>query len=163
VADGRRQSGQSESLLGRQRECGLLDGLLDRARGGRSAVVVLRGEPGVGKTALLGYLTGRAAGFNVARCAGVESEMELAFAGLHDLCTPMLDRLDSLVEPQQRARKGRTNPEIGAELFLSVRTVEWHLHNIFNKLEIRSRRELDAALIGRGSVGAAPTTHQPGG
>jgi hypothetical protein len=103
VVDRRRHSGQFESLLGRRRECAMLDGLLDRVRGGRSGVVVLRGEPGVGKTALLSYLTGRAAGFTVARCAGIESEMELAFAGLHDLCAPMLDGLDSLVEPQQRA------------------------------------------------------------
>jgi hypothetical protein len=79
------------------------DELLDRVCGGRSAVVVLRGEPEIGKTALLGYLTGRAAGFTVARCAGIESEMELAFAGLHDLCAPTLDWLDSLVAPQRGA------------------------------------------------------------
>ena len=70
---------------------------------GAARVLVLRGEAGIGKTALLGYLTGRAAGFRVARCMGVESEMELAFTGLHDLCAPMLSYLDALVEPQRGA------------------------------------------------------------
>ncbi|MGA9679385.1 MAG: AAA family ATPase, partial [Mycobacterium sp.] len=91
------------SLYGRRSECAALDGLLARVRGGRSAVLVLRGEAGIGKTALLGYLTDRAAGFSVARCIGVESEMELAFAGLHDLCAPMLSCLDALVESQREA------------------------------------------------------------
>jgi DNA-binding CsgD family transcriptional regulator len=92
-------------LLGRQSECATLDGLLDRVRGGQSGVVVMLGEPGIGKTALLRYLTDRATGFGftVARCVGVESEMELAFAGVHDLCAPILDRLESLVEPQRLA------------------------------------------------------------
>ena len=66
-------------------------------------MLVLRGEAGIGKTALLRYVTDRAAGFRVARCMGVESEMELAFAGLHDLCTPLLSCLDELVEPQREA------------------------------------------------------------
>lgn len=91
------------ALYGRRSECAVLDGLLERVCGGRSAVLVLRGEAGIGKTALLGYLTERAAGFNVARCVGVESEMELAFTGLHDLCAPMLSHLDALVEPQRVA------------------------------------------------------------
>ena len=82
------------SLYGRQTECAALDGLLDRVRGGRSAVLVLRGEAGIGKTALLRYVTDRAARFRVVRCMGVEAEMELAFAGLHDLCTPLLSWLD---------------------------------------------------------------------
>jgi len=64
---------------------------------------VLRGEAGVGKSALLGYLSGRVAGWHVARAAGVESEMELAYAGLHQLCAPMLDRLDRLPAPQRDA------------------------------------------------------------
>ena len=72
------------SLFGRQTDCAALDGLLDRGRGGHSAVLVLRGEAGIGKTALLRYVADRATGFDVARCMGVESEMELAFAGLHD-------------------------------------------------------------------------------
>ncbi len=91
------------SLCGRRSECAALDGLLDRVRGGRSAVLVLRGEAGIGKTALLRYVTDRAAGFSVARCMGVESEMELAFTGLHDLCTPMLSCLDAMIEPQREA------------------------------------------------------------
>ena len=103
VGDRHRDGGPLTSLCGRQRECATLDGLLDRVRGGRSAVLVVRGEPGIGKTALLRYLTDRAVGFTVARCVGVESEMELAFTGLHDLCTPLLSCLDALVEPQRQA------------------------------------------------------------
>ena len=96
--------GTTTSLRGRQRECAILDALLDEVRGGRSAVLVLRGESGIGKTALLRYLTDRAAaGFTVARSVGVESEMELAFAGLQELCAPMLGGLDCLVKPQQHA------------------------------------------------------------
>ena len=63
---------------------------------------MLRGEPGIGKTALLRYLIGQASGFRVIRGTGVESEMELPFAGLHQLCAPLLGRLDSLAEPQRR-------------------------------------------------------------
>ena len=90
-------------LYGRRNDCAALDGLLDRVRGGRSAVLVLRGQAGIGKTALLRYLTDRAAGLGVARCMGVESEMELAFTGLHDLCAPMLSYLDALDEPKREA------------------------------------------------------------
>ncbi|MBV8349141.1 MAG: ATP-binding protein, partial [Mycolicibacterium sp.] len=103
MGDCRLNRGPSTSLCGRRSECATLDGLLDRVRGGRSAVVVVRGEPGIGKTALLGYVTDRAVGFTIARCVGVESEMELAFAGLRDLCMPMLSGLDALVEPQRQA------------------------------------------------------------
>ena len=66
-------------------------------------MLVVRGEPGVGKTALLEYLAGQASGCRVARAAGVQSEMELAFAGLHQLCAPMLDHLERLPEPQRDA------------------------------------------------------------
>ena len=103
VGDRHRDGNSLTSLHGRRNECAALDGLLDRVRGGRSAVLVLRGEAGIGKTALLRYVTDRAAGFSVARCMGVESEMELAFTGLHDLCTPMLSCLDALIEPQREA------------------------------------------------------------
>ncbi|HEX4671454.1 MAG TPA: ATP-binding protein, partial [Solirubrobacteraceae bacterium] len=65
-------------LRGRRQECESLDRLLERARAGRSSVLVVRGEPGVGKTALLDHVAERASGFRVARAAGVESEMELA-------------------------------------------------------------------------------------
>src|SRR5271165_6738474 len=103
MGDRHRAADASTSLCGRRRECAALDGLLARVRGGRSGVLVLRGEAGIGKSALLGYLTEQAAGFGVARCMGVESEMELAFTGLHDLCKPMLSCLDALVEPQREA------------------------------------------------------------
>jgi hypothetical protein len=97
VGDRHRDADALTSLYGRRSECAALDGLLDRARGGRSAVLVLRSEAGIGKTALLGYLTERAAGLSVARCMGIELEMELAFSGLNDLCAPMLSYLDALV------------------------------------------------------------------
>jgi DNA-binding CsgD family transcriptional regulator len=90
-------------LLGRAGERQLLDRLLENVRGGQSAVLVIRGEAGVGKTALLQHCAQQASGFRVARVAGVESEMELPFAGLHQLCAPMLDRIGALPEPQQAA------------------------------------------------------------
>src|SRR5436305_6203809 len=90
-------------LLGRRSERELLDRELAGIRVGRSSVQVLRGEPGVGKTALLQYVAERASGCRVARAAGVQSEMELAFAGLHQLCAPMLDGADGLPAPQQNA------------------------------------------------------------
>jgi DNA-binding CsgD family transcriptional regulator/tetratricopeptide (TPR) repeat protein len=91
------------SFLGRTRECEALDRLLANVRGGQSAVLVIRGEAGVGKTALLRYAARQASGFRVAQIAGVESEMELPFAGLHQLCGPMLEHLGALPEPQQVA------------------------------------------------------------
>src|SRR6266516_3932659 len=90
-------------LLDRRGERAAVDRVLDQARAGSSAVLVVRGEPGIGKTALLGYAAGRALGFRVVRAWGVESEMELAFAGLHQLCMPMLGRLDQLPGPQRDA------------------------------------------------------------
>src|SRR5580692_8594793 len=89
-------------LLGRIDELKILRQLIADVRGGRSAVVVVRGEAGIGKTELLRALTADAAGFRVTRAVGVESEMELAYAGLHQLCAPLLDRLGSLAEPQRR-------------------------------------------------------------
>src|ERR687898_1030154 len=90
-------------LLGRAGERQVLDGLLENVRGGQSAVLVIRGEAGVGKTALMHYCARQASGFRVARIAGVESEIELPFAGLHQLCAPMLGRLGALPQPQQVA------------------------------------------------------------
>ena len=90
-------------LLDRLGERAAVDRVLDQARAGSSAVLVVRGEPGIGKTALLGYAAGRALGFRVVRAWGVESEMELAFAGLHQLCVPMLGRLEQLPGPQRDA------------------------------------------------------------
>ena len=90
-------------LVGRRRESQLLDALVAGVREGRSQALVLRGEPGVGKTALLSHLVEQAHRCRVARVVGVESEMELAFAGLHQLCAPMLGGLDQLPEPQRDA------------------------------------------------------------
>ena len=90
-------------LRGRRTEQAALDRLLAEVRAGQSRVLVLRGEAGVGKTALLDYLQEQASGFRVARAAGVESEMELAFAGLHQLCMPMLGKLAGLPGPQRVA------------------------------------------------------------
>jgi DNA-binding CsgD family transcriptional regulator len=90
-------------LWGRRGECDQLARLLEDARAGTSGAVVVRGEAGVGKTALLDYLLAHAAGCQIVRAAGVESEMELAFAGLHQLCAPFLDRLERLPHPQHDA------------------------------------------------------------
>ena len=90
-------------MRGRRRECDLLDRLLDSVRAGESRVLVVSGEPGVGKTALLDYLVEQASGCRMAHAAGVESEMELVYAGLHQLLTPMLDRLERLPAPQANA------------------------------------------------------------
>ncbi|HEX6127624.1 MAG TPA: AAA family ATPase, partial [Candidatus Limnocylindria bacterium] len=88
-------------LTGRTAECALLDRRLAAAHTGQSAVLVLRGEPGVGKTALLGYVAERAEGCRVVRALGVEAEMELPFAGLQQLCMPLLDGLERLPPPQR--------------------------------------------------------------
>src|SRR6202453_5427332 len=90
-------------LLDRLPERAVLSGLLQAARAGRSGVLVVRGEPGVGKTALLDWAVGSAAGVRVVRVAGVESEMELAFAALQQLCAPMLEKLEGLRDPQREA------------------------------------------------------------
>jgi DNA-binding CsgD family transcriptional regulator len=90
-------------LTGRGSECGALDRLIEAVLTGASGVLVVRGEPGVGKTALLDYLAGHAPGCRVVRAAGVETEMEFAFAGLHQLCAPMLDHLGRLPAPQREA------------------------------------------------------------
>jgi DNA-binding CsgD family transcriptional regulator len=95
--------GSARRLLGRRSECAALDQLVANVRGGRSEALVLLGEAGVGKSALLEYLVGRAAGYGIARAAGVESEMELAYAGLQQLCAPFLDRLERLPGPQRGA------------------------------------------------------------
>ena len=91
------------TLRGRRGECEALERLLDGARAGNSSTVVLRGEAGSGKTALLDVLSERASDFRIARVLGVESEMELPFAGLHQLCAPMLDRVEHLPAPQRDA------------------------------------------------------------
>ncbi len=90
-------------FVGRTSERELLDGLLARVRGGGSEALVIRGEAGIGKTALLRYAARQASGYRVAELTGVEAEMELAFAGIHQLCGAMLDRLDALPAPQREA------------------------------------------------------------
>ena len=91
------------TLRGRGDERERLDGLLQSVRTSTSAVLVLRGEAGIGKTALLEYVAQEASACRLARAAGVQSEMELAFAGLHQLCAPLLDGLDRLPVPQREA------------------------------------------------------------
>src|SRR3954452_16881584 len=90
-------------LLGRRSESETLDRLLETVRAGDSRALVIRGDPGVGKSALLEYVVEHATGCRVARAAGVQAEMELPFAGLHQLCAPMLDRLERLPGPQRDA------------------------------------------------------------
>jgi DNA-binding CsgD family transcriptional regulator len=87
-------------LRGREQECALLDELVSSVRGGESRSLVLRGEAGIGKTALLEYLVDSAADLSIVRATGIESEMEMAFAGLHQLCAPLLGGLDRLPTPQ---------------------------------------------------------------
>src|SRR5271169_6530442 len=103
MGDDSRLRGRASGLTNRRAERGVLDQLVGAVRAGGSRVLVVRGEPGVGKSALLDYLAGRASGCRVVRAAGVESEMELAFAGLHQLLAPVLDRLEGLPGPQQEA------------------------------------------------------------
>jgi hypothetical protein len=103
MIDDYRSWDRTAKLRGRREERDALDRLVDAVRAGESRVLVLRGEPGVGKTALLDYVSSQAAGCRVARAVGVQSEMELAFAGLHQLCAPMLDRLEALPVPQREA------------------------------------------------------------
>ncbi|HEX4279693.1 MAG TPA: AAA family ATPase [Solirubrobacteraceae bacterium] len=90
-------------LPGRATECAKLDQLLADARLGQSSVLVVRGEAGIGKSALLGYAAERAEGWRVLRAAGVEWEMELPFAGLHQLCAELLDGREQLPQPQNNA------------------------------------------------------------
>src|SRR6478609_5938444 len=94
---------RAPALTGRRNECDVLDRLIEAVAAGESRALVLRGEPGVGKTALLEYVVEQASGFRVVRAAAVQSEMELAYAGLHQLLASMLDRLDDLPAPQSEA------------------------------------------------------------
>jgi DNA-binding CsgD family transcriptional regulator len=100
-----RRQGRATGLMGRVAECDVLGRLVEPVRSGESRVLVVRGDPGVGKTVLLEYLAARAssAGCRVARAMGVQSEMELAFAGLHQLCAPMLSHAERLPVPQREA------------------------------------------------------------
>jgi len=104
AADPGRQD-RATRLTDRLSERGALGRLIEAVRAGESRALVVRGDPGVGKTALLDQLAGQAsgAGCRVARATGVQSEMELAFAGVHQLCAPMLDRAGRIPVPQQDA------------------------------------------------------------
>jgi DNA-binding CsgD family transcriptional regulator len=95
----------ASGLLDRARECEILDRLVSGVHAGESHVLVLRGEAGIGKSALLARLSASAQGFRIVRTVGVESEMELAFASLHAVCVPMLGRIDRLPVPQRDALK----------------------------------------------------------
>jgi DNA-binding CsgD family transcriptional regulator len=99
----RTRSESTPALLNRVAERAALDSLLGDVRSGRGRALVVRGEAGVGKSALLDYAIRAAAGMRVARAVGVESEMELAFASAHQLCAPLLDRLEGLPGPQRDA------------------------------------------------------------
>ena len=90
-------------LLGRRRESTLLSELLDSARHGRSGVLVIRGEPGIGKTALLADALAQASGFRTVQISGAESEMEVAYAGVQQLCAPLSGFIDRLPQPQRKA------------------------------------------------------------
>src|SRR3982074_1124003 len=94
-------------LRGRRHESTALDRLLNTARAGQSGILVLHGEAGIGKSALLEYAADRAVGFRIARTSGVESEMELPFAALQQLFGQMLDRLDPAAAPQARGAAAR--------------------------------------------------------
>ena len=97
------EPGRQAKLLGRAGECALLDGLLADVRASKSRCLVLQGEAGIGKTALLTYLVESASDMALFRAVGIESEMELAYAGLHQVCAPMFDRLSRVPTPQREA------------------------------------------------------------
>jgi DNA-binding CsgD family transcriptional regulator/tetratricopeptide (TPR) repeat protein len=101
------------TLLGRRDECGVLDGLLEGLRGGRGAVLVLHGEAGAGKTALLEYMVESASDLRFVRVTCAAAEKELAFAGLHQVCAPILDRLERLPDPQHHALAAAFGLEAG--------------------------------------------------
>src|SRR6188472_1998202 len=94
---------RAPGFIGRTSERDVLDELLAKARSGQSGILVIRGEAGVGKSALLRYAARQAAGFRVAQITGVEAEMELPFAGIHQLCAPMLEQFGALPRPQREA------------------------------------------------------------
>jgi predicted ATPase len=93
-------------LLGREAECAAIDRLLDDARAGSGGALVVRGEPGIGKSALLGYARQHAGPMLVLSAVGVEAESDLAFAGLHELLRPVLDHLGELPDIQSQALAG---------------------------------------------------------
>src|SRR5215470_6940684 len=108
------------TLFGRAAEQAVIDGLVTGAKAGRSGAVVVRGAAGIGKTALLDYAAQAAGEMLVLRAAGVETEAELAFAGLHLLLRPVLDRIEALPGPQAAALRGALGlSERGSDRFLA--------------------------------------------
>jgi DNA-binding CsgD family transcriptional regulator len=100
---GGRSAAAAVTLCGRHDERALVDGLLEGARAGQSGAFVLRGAAGIGKTALLEYAVESASDLTVLRAVGVEPELELAFGALHQMCAPILERLDGIPAPQRDA------------------------------------------------------------
>ncbi|HEY6395836.1 MAG TPA: BREX system ATP-binding domain-containing protein, partial [Solirubrobacteraceae bacterium] len=94
---------RAPAFMGRARERAALDQMLDRVRAGESSARVMRGEAGIGKTALMQYCARQASGCHVAQIAGVESELEMPFAAVDQLCRPIIAGIDVLPEPQQQA------------------------------------------------------------
>src|SRR6187431_549549 len=96
------------TLRGREAECAALGTLLDAARRGESRALVIRGEPGVGKSALLDFTMDLAPDFRILRAVGVESEMELAFASLQQVCAPTLGQLERIAGPVETRFESRS-------------------------------------------------------
>jgi DNA-binding CsgD family transcriptional regulator len=121
----RQPAGASLVLVGRDRECARIDELLAGALSGESGSLIVRGEPGIGKTALLEYAAEGAVGMEQLTTAGVEAESDLAFAGLHGLLRPILDRLSELPEIQSEALAGALGlaPSSGSDRFLASAAV----------------------------------------
>jgi AAA ATPase domain len=107
------------AFRGRLSERRALDGVLERARGGESTALVLRGEAGIGKSALLSYCARQAPGCLLVKIAGVDSEMDLPFAALHQFCAPMLGDLDALPQPQGHALRVAFGLEAGSASILA--------------------------------------------
>lgn len=144
-------------LGGRRDERAVLDGLLDEARVGRSGVLVLRGEAGIGKTALLEHASESASDFTLLRTVGVESEVELAFAALHQLCAPVDDFVDRLPTPQRDVLEITFGVSAGAapDRFLAAQ-----VHHTTAKHHIRRRPSTDSSYArqngGDEDVGRTP-------
>ena len=120
------RNSETVELFGRVAEREALEAMVADVLAGRSRVVVMRGEAGVGKTALLRHLAGSLSGWHIATAIGVESEMELAYGGLHQLCAPMLDRMERLPAPQQAALAtvfGRSSGDAPDRFLVSLATL----------------------------------------